>query len=301
MPLVLVALATVGACALFPSLSDLTSAPDAASDDAASEGSCDGGWIMCHGACVDPSSPADCNGCGNICTNGLCGNSVTAPLDAGVPALWGLNGKAVYEAVAGAVLLVPAHGQSVGSMIYVNPIAVDAFTVTFDVRTTIINGYRVDGMGFMLEQTGPAALGTTQGGGLGIAGLKGYGVELDVYDNGTCGDTSDNHIGVDDLTICSTAEGTPTSLFSTTSLGSADLADGQWHTVVIAYAQGAISVMRDGTTYVLGVAVPIEAGSPYYFGFGATVGGGAAPDGGLGGCTQEIRNISVSFPTSRCL
>jgi hypothetical protein len=301
---------TVAACGLFPSLDGL-SGGDAATNDATldapspdasgmGDGGCDGGWITCDGACVDPSGPTNCNGCGNACPTGVCGATVSASL-ATLPPSWVFNGEAAYEADAGAVRLVPPHVNAVGSLIYTHPIAVDTFTLKFDYRATVINGARADGMGFMLEQTGRNALGSSQGAGLGIAGLDGYGVEIDVYDNATCGDNSDNHMGIDDLTVCST-QNTPTSLFATPDLTSVlDLADGQWHTVVVTYSKQLISVALDGTPHITNVKIPIEAGAPYYFGFGATVGGIAPQDGGAGGCVDEIRNITISFPTPRCL
>jgi Bacterial lectin len=295
----IVCVMAVGACGLFPSLDGLSGA-DAASDAPSTDGGCGAGSITCDGACVSASDPMNCNGCGNVCPTGLCGSDVTASL-ATLPPLWVFNGKAVYEADAGAVRLVPPLVNSVGSFIYTHPIAVDTFTLTFDYRATVINGARADGLGFMLEQTGRLALGGSQGAGLGIAGLVGYGVEIDVYDNGTCGDQSDNHLGIDDLTVCSTQD-TPTSLFATPDLtGVLDLADGQWHAVVVTYATPLISVSLDGVPHITNVAVPIEAGTPYYFGFGATVGGIAPEDGGPGGCTDEIRNVDVTFPTPRCL
>ncbi len=299
----LAAAACVAACGLFPSLGDLTG-QDAQSDvvvfDASAEAACDG-WIECDGSCVDPTLPTSCNGCVQVCATGLCGTKLVASLTT-KPALWTFNGSAVYNAAAGAAKLVPtAKLNTVGSFIYPNRIAVDSFTATFDFRMTLINGGRFDGMGFMLEQTGPSALGATQGGGLGIAGLGGYGVEFDVYDNGTCGDNSTDHIGIDDLTVCST-QANPTSLFATADLsGSIDLADGQWHSVVVTLLQGSISVAVDTATHISSIPLPIEAGATYYFGFGGAIGGGAAPDAGPTGCLPEVRNVNITFPTPRCL
>jgi hypothetical protein len=66
------------------------------------------------------------------------------------------------------------HGQA-GTIIYRNPIATDAFTATFEFR--LGDG---DGMGLMLQTKGETAVGEP-GGGLCMAELDGYGVELDTY------------------------------------------------------------------------------------------------------------------------
>ena len=58
-----------------------------------------------------------------------------------------------------------------------------------------------------------------------MTGLTGYGFELDIHDNGTCGDTSDDHVGVDALTLCSASQGTPTSLASQDITATLDLGD----------------------------------------------------------------------------
>jgi hypothetical protein len=163
-------------------------------------------------------------------------------------------------------------------------------------------GTRGDGIGFMIEQAGASAVGGT-GGGLGMTGLGGYGVELDLHDNGVCGDTSDDHVGVDDLGLCSASEGTPTSLFASGDLSAVvDLGDAHWHTAQVILAQGAVSVTIDGTGVAKGVALPqLQVGARYYFGFAGATGGLFASDGGPGGYRQEVRNVSITFPTPRCL
>jgi hypothetical protein len=118
-----------------------------------------------------------------------------------------------------------------------------------------------------------------------------------------CGDTSDDHVGVDDLTVCSPSEGNPTSLFASGDLSAVvDLADTHWHTTHVTLAQGAVSVSIDGTQMASGVVLTnLQAGAKYYFGFAGATGGLFPPGGGPGGFRQEVRNVTITFPTPRCL
>ncbi|MGH7298246.1 MAG: lectin-like domain-containing protein, partial [Polyangiaceae bacterium] len=138
--------------------------------------------------------------------------------------------------------------------------------------------------------------------GLGMTGLGGYGVELDIYDNAVCGDTSGDHVGVDDLSLCDPSEGTPTSLAETDVSATVDLADAHWHAAEITLAQGAVSVSVDGAVVESGVALPgLQVGAPYYFGFAAGTGGLVPAGGGPGGYRQEVKDVVITFPTPRCL
>lgn len=263
---------------------------------------CADGGIMCGGQCVNPTSdPGNCNGCGNVCATGVCGSSVTETL-AAAPTAWTFNGNAFYNSYAPSAELTPPTNYQAGTFIYNDPIVVDAFDVVFDFRIGLQGATRSDGIGFMIEQSGATALGGN-GAGLGMAGLTGFGVEFDIYDNGVCGDTNGDHVGVDDLTVCDSMNGNPTSLYATGDLTSTvDLGDGHWHTADVTLAQGAVSVAIDGNSIVS--AVPwtnLQSGAPYYFGFAGGTGGLFQADGGPGGYRQEVRNVTVTFPTPRCL
>lgn len=274
--------------------------PEAGPD--AAQVTCGDGGVLCDGACVDPTSdPGNCNGCGNVCPTGLCGASLTESLST-MPAAWTFNGSATYNPFAQSAELTPIGNYLAGSFVYGTPIVVDAFDARFEFRMGLQGGTRSDGIGFMIEKTGAIAVGGT-GGGLGMTGLSGYGVELDLHDNGVCGDSSEDHVGVDDLALCSSAEGTPTSLFASGDLSAVvDLGDAHWHSARVTLAQGAVSVSIDGTAVATGVALPqLQVGTPYYFGFAGATGGLFAADGGPGGFRQEVRNVSITFPTPRCL
>jgi hypothetical protein len=152
-------------------------------------------------------------------------------------------------------------------------------------------------MGFMILTDGATAVGMGAGG-LGMSGLNGYGVELDVYDNGACGDDNQNHVGVDQLTVCDV--NLPTSLYATDDLSTTinvDLGDANWHTADVQLANGAISVSIDTHQVANNVALPnFTAGTRYYYGFAGAEGGG----GGMNGSQTEVKDVTVTFPTPRC-
>jgi hypothetical protein len=274
---------------------------DAPTDDVKIGCGADGGGIVCAGKCVDPTTdPDNCNGCGNVCATGLCGTTVEASM-ATMPAAWTFNGTATFNAFAPSAELTPIGNHLAGTVVYDDAITVDAFDVTFQFRMGLGGGTRSDGMGFMIEREGASALGGT-GAGLGMTGLDGYGVELDIYDNGVCGDLSGNQVGVDDLSTCNAMEGTPSSLSAVDVSSMVDLADTHWHTAEVTLAAGAVSLSVDGATVITGVTLPqLKVGSPYYFGFAAGTGGLVPADGGVGGYRQEVRDVVITFPTPRCL
>jgi hypothetical protein len=270
--------------------------------EAGLDAGCNGGQIVCDGACVDPTSdPLNCNGCGNVCNDGLCGTSIAATMQT-TPSAWVMNGTARYSSAAGSVAMTaPDVLYQAGTVSYRHPIAVDAFVATFSFRMGSGGGSRNDGMGFMFQTTGPTAL-SGSGEGLAMTGLGGYGVELDIEDNGSCGDVSGDHVGVDSLANCPASNAQPTSLFSNDLTGIVDLADAEWHQAVVELTGGALSVHVDGARYANAVTLPgFAPGAPYYFGFaGATGGIAGGPDGG-GGYQTEVKDVTVTFPTARCL
>ena len=197
------------------------------------------------------------------------------------PAGWTFNGTAVYNASApSAELTQPAVDDQAGSFLYAHALVVDGLDVVFQFRLGLDGGLRSDGMGFVLQTSGPTAVGLA-GSGLGMAGLPGYGVEFDIYNNGICSDMSDDHVEVDSLTLCNASQGTPTSLAATDLTGQIDIADTHWHTAEITLpAAGRISLSIDGTAYL--TSVPLTgyvAGVPYYLGFSGGTGGLVGSDG----------------------
>jgi hypothetical protein len=220
---------------------------------------------------------------------------------------WNFVGTATYDATAQtAVLTQPGALGSAGTVIYKDAVVVDDTTVSFDFRADTTGG-RADGLTFFLQTDGAAALGAA-GGGLGVAGLHGYAVEFDIYNNKECGDSTANHAGIDTLTPCGLGEPTPVATSgdlndpSAPDHGVGDIGDGEWRTVVVTVLAGVMSVSVTDPTSGASIAVPnlqsvmlpgFVGGTPYYIGF----------SGATGAITsrQEIRNVHVMFPATVCL
>ena len=267
---------------------------------------CGSGQLFCNGGCVAANSPANCGSCGNVCT-GNCGVSISADMQT-LPANWQFNGTAKWASGsggaagaggtnAGSAVLVAAHSVAAsGTVVYTNPVIAEDYTATFQFRMGLGGGSeRSNGMGFMMETNGPTAVGMRSGG-LGISGLSGYGVEFDIYNNNHCGDTSDDHVGVDLLTLCNPSlDTTPTSLYASSVVNFLDLADAQWHSATIILHAGAVSVSVDGTAFAHQALTGWTPGTAYYYGFGAATG----PN--IGGYQAEIKGVSITFLQPTCL
>jgi hypothetical protein len=245
---------------------------------------------------------------GAACPTGLCGSSLVA-FNGTKTAHWSFNGNASYDSAANTAVLADglSNGEA-GTVVYQDPIAADAFTVTFDFKMTSTNG-RADGIVFMMQTNGNTAVGAGYGG-FGALGLTGYGVELDIFDSGPCDPGNGNHASVDLFSPCATNGGIPSPVATSNDLfdssqpgnGVGDIADGTWRTATIQLAGGQLSVSITGTSgnfavsNLQGVSLPgFVSGTQYYLGFGAGTG-----SNGLA-ARQEIRNVDVSFGAMRCL
>ncbi|WP_437318213.1 L-type lectin-domain containing protein [Sorangium sp. So ce385] len=265
-------------------------------------GACRAGVQVCSGGawgrCTGESTPApevcdlvdnDCNGQTDegTCPDGTaCGASLVADM-ASPPEGWSFNGTAFWDPESRTAVLTEAMNQQAGTVIYRNPLAADAFTATFEFR---LDRGRGDGVGFMLQATGATAVGEP-GGGLGMAGLDGYGVEFDTYQNFDCDDVSDEHMGIADLARpCS--DGVLGALLQVE--GGLRLGDAAFHTARIELNQGEASVSLDGRPLIEKFAIPgFPVGSRLFYGFAAATGAAVA--------RQEIRNVTITFPAPRCL
>ncbi len=252
---------------------------------------CDPGFADCDGTAgdgceADLASPATCGACGVVCGGG-CGATLAAAMTA-PPDGWSWNGDASYDAQGQVGVLTPDSNNRAGTLVYARAVATDAFVATFQVRFS--GGAAADGMGFLLESDGPTAVGANASG-LGMAGLHGFGVELDIYDNQVCGDLDQNHVGVDTLARCQGGGPTPVAAPVTAPV---TLADRAWHTATVTLAGGAFAVTIDGAAVGEPVALPgFVGGAPYFYGFGGATGGASA--------RIEVRGVQIQFPTARCL
>jgi hypothetical protein len=241
----------------------------------------------CGNACVDTKTDTNhCGSCGNVCGGGTtCGTSFTA-FTGTQSANWTNNGSANYDTGDSAALLTDTNNGEAGTWVYNHAIYVDDVVVQFDFYVGGGNG--ADGLAMMFETNGANALGTL-GGGLGVAGLSGFGVEMDYYNNSECGDASANHMAIDSLTTC--GDGPPTTLAENDSPGFT-IADGNWHTVIVHVVNGAFTVTADGNSEFSAYSASGWSNGNYYLGFG----------GGTGGLNnnQLVRNVSVKFAGGHC-
>ncbi|MEZ4394935.1 MAG: hypothetical protein R3A48_27990 [Polyangiales bacterium] len=259
-------------------------------------GTCAAGFNDCNrdradGCEADLSNdPANCGACGSRCSTGVCGTSLALPMGGSAPSRWSLNGAATWDPATGGVALVPAERGQAGTAWYANPLTGDEMTVDFEFR--VGGGTRADGLAFALQRTGNNVVGRG-GSGFGVVGLDGWAVELDVYNNGTCMDANGNHVGVDTLSVCEPAVGTPTSLQVSGDLPF-DVVDNAWHPMRVRLVRGAAEVTVQGQTHLTGVALPgLGTTTSYWLGFGAATGDFAA--------RHDVRNVRVVYPTPRCL
>jgi lectin family protein len=203
------------------------------------------------------------------------------------PSDWTANGSAVYDAPDDAAQLTDANDGEAGTWVYDRAILADPITVQFDFY---MSGGGADGIGLVFMTNGTSALGNGAQG-LGMSGLTGFGVEIDDYDNDTCLDSNQNHIGIDSLDVCPGGI-EPNTLFVNNSPG-INVDDGNWHTVVVNVVSGVFTVTADGNSVFAKQATTGWPSNPTYY---------LAFTGGTGGLAEyhRVRNVSVSFPKARC-
>jgi hypothetical protein len=214
---------------------------------------------------------------------------------AALPTRWRFNGSAFQDATSGGAILTLPVNNTAGTVIYDTSIPIDAFSVSFEFRIGFASHFGTDlgsdGIGFMLEQTGNTAIGQN-GGGMGMGGLVGYGVEIDTFDHVSCNDFVANHIAIDDLILPASCPEQQLHLISNTSLPF-ELRNSGWHVLDVDWNFGDVRIALDHIP-VLSYVIPTwVSGQSYYMGFAAA--------GGFNADLHEIRNIRITFSTPRCL
>jgi hypothetical protein len=289
---------------------------------ALSAGSQDGGGILdgSGGLDGDGALPGDASQCGDAGDAGVacgeagpcacgrrCGSEIrslwpddpTDPKKAG----WTFSGDAGFDPTNLSAVLIPAlmTDQS-GTLMYNNKIWIDGegtTLISFRFRLNyMLQGdpaNPADGFGFMFSTANEPGDGLS-GGGLGMAGLGGYGVEFDLYRNPGCYDTVAPHIAFDTLEAC---PGVQTIDQVWTQDPDASLSqnyvDALWHTMTISHHD----------TYLVDISidqVPLVSNEPLFpNGFqGYYILGFGAGDGQLT-LRMEVGEIDIQFPYPRCL
>jgi hypothetical protein len=149
---------------------------------------------------------------------------------------WSYNGAAMSKSDT---YLTHAAANQRGAVIYPRPVSTTNLSVTFNVQ--IGGGNGANGMTFaLLDPTTPVSAVGANGAGMGLAGLKGTGVELSTFQ--APGNPSDNFIAI---TFGTAANGQPNILRASGAVP--PLRTGT-HTLTIAVAAGFMTVTIDGAT-----------------------------------------------------
>ncbi|MFM2245814.1 MAG: hypothetical protein RL071_1888, partial [Pseudomonadota bacterium] len=147
-----------------------------------------------------------------------------------------------------------------GSAFFFEPVPGATWEVSFSFATG--GGSGADGLALVwLNTTDFTVLGGA-GGGLGYAGLSGYGFEVDTYFNGDT-DGSENHVAV--------VNAATMGVFSETS-SVPEFEDTGWHTALVRYESGRVRAWVDGTLRI-DTTVSGYTASEWLIGFTAATGG----------------------------
>jgi gliding motility-associated-like protein len=145
------------------------------------------------------------------------------------------------------------------------------FTVTFDFRITLSSAPTADGIAFYYISNPPT--GFTTGGGLGLpSNPNGLLLLLDTYDNnGTPAENPLVALRKYDGTVPNYVEGSSVGQLAPDVTGQTFITDGNWHTCVLSYYFGTITVAFDGNPPVISTTTTLSL-SGGYFGFSAGTG-----------------------------
>ncbi|HZN25599.1 MAG TPA: L-type lectin-domain containing protein [Burkholderiales bacterium] len=239
------------------------------------------------------ATPQHCGACGKSCGSGRCGKSIVTSQFPSED--WKPYGSTTFA--QGSAVLTQKLREEAGSIVYARGIVVDAsFKLEFQFEIASsegVFGHQGDaGMAFMManDQGNIRYLGHG-GQGLGVAGLKGFGVELDTYGNPGCGDIGDDHVAIISLDACfeqptTLGQAFPIPLRNRSGTMRIELTNGEL----------SASLNRSGTK----AALPGFQPGVYRFGFAAGTGRVELPLHGSGS-RHAVRDVKLSFDSVRCL
>jgi len=208
--------------------------------------------------------------------------AITGPFD---NTNWVLNGGAFVS--AGSAFLVNGLNNIAQSVYYHNSVRITSFFLSVNfVLTGTESGFM-----FVLQQSGINAIGGP-GKGLGGAGMTGFGVELDIFNDGApCGDQFSQEIGPD--TLQANACGAPTPIESPSA--TTNLNNGASRQLTIQWNPPSLSVSIDG--------VPIFTSSTALSGFPTNQFwfiGFTASSSLTGTETLQLSNPTIIFAQTPC-
>lgn len=196
---------------------------------------------------------------------------------------WTITGNGAVN--ADAFRLTSSSASQAGSIYYStaqNLTNCSQFTVTFDFRITNSSAPTADGIAFYYISNPPT--GFTIGGGMGLPNLpNGLLLLLDTYDN----DATPNNPLVSLRRLDGTTnyvEGSTTGRLAPDLTSQSFITNGNWHTCVLTYYFGTITVAFDGNAPVM-TATGATLNQTGYFGFSASTGALWA--------THEIKNVHI--------
>jgi hypothetical protein len=135
--------------------------------------------------------------------------------------------------------VTPPAGSQAGSVWYSNQVNVaQGFQTSFGIELVPGNGCIGDGLAFLIQNSGLAALGM-DGGSLGYAGIAdSLAVEFDTFLNTTNYDPNNNHIGIQSCGIAPNTADHGTCHLGLQPDPGVTLSDGKGHLVTIGYFPG---------------------------------------------------------------
>lgn len=194
-----------------------------------------------------------------------------------------LNGNATTA--SGALRLTSVGGQASSTYFSQPVVLTSGFTTTFQFRINAVSNPPADGLAFLV-QTGPSDAIGSAGGGIGYNGIPGsLAVEFDTYcnasdfgDEACSGGSFANHVGVQSSvgSAANSADHRTSSRIALNNSPGFNIADGNTHTVEIAYAGNVLTVKVDGAVIVnpsvnIASRLDVAPGGTVRFGFtGAT-------------------------------